>query len=69
MGLRKEGNTDTEFENRCVAFFGMNDDLTLTTYLKTALPKDVRISVSQTILGEFSVGQILKPKQESEVVS
>jgi len=68
MGLRTEGIIGTEFEDGAVVFFNMNDDLILALYPKTALAKDAKIAVSPPSASEFSIGHIVKSKQEVDAV-
>ncbi len=68
MGLPTQGIFGTEFEDGAVVFFNMNDDLILALYPKTSLAKDAKISVSPPSSSEFSVGHIVKSKQEVDAV-
>ncbi len=68
MGLPTQGIIGTEFEDGAVVFFNMNDDLILALYPKAALAKDAKISVSPTSPAEFSIGHIVKSKQEVDNV-
>jgi len=68
MGLATEGIIGTEFEDGAVVFFNMNDDLILALYPKAALAKDAMVSVSPPSPAEFSIGHIVKSKQEVNAV-
>jgi catechol 2,3-dioxygenase-like lactoylglutathione lyase family enzyme len=68
MGLPTEGIIGTEFEDGAVVFFHMNDDLILALYPKTALAKDAKIPVSPPSSSEFSIGHVVKSKQEVDAV-
>lgn len=68
MDLPTQGIIGTEFEDGAVAFFNMNDDLILALYPRTALAKDAKVSVSQSNPAEFSIGHIVKSKQEVDAV-
>ena len=68
MGLPTEGIIGTEFEDGAVVFFNLNDDLILALYPKTALAKDAKIAVSPPSASEFSIGHIVKSKQEVDAV-
>ncbi|MFH0350895.1 MAG: VOC family protein [Chromatiales bacterium] len=64
MGLPTQGIIGQEFEDGAVVFFHMNDDLILALYPKAALAKDAKVSVGLTSPAEFSIGHIVKSKQE-----
>src|SRR5713226_3067590 len=68
MGLATEGIIGTEFEDGAVVFFDMNDDLILALYPRAALAKDGKVPVGLPSPAEFSIGHIVKPKQEVEAV-
>src|SRR5207302_10571955 len=68
MGLATEGIIGTEFEDGAVVFFDMNDDLILALYPRTALAKDAKVSGSPPSSTEFSIGHIVKSKQEVDAV-
>lgn len=68
LGLPTEGITGTEFEDGAVVFFNMNDDLILALYPKTALAKDGKVSVTPASPGAFSLGHIVKSKQDVDAV-
>lgn len=68
MGLPTRGIIGTEFEDGAVVFFNMNDDLILALYPKAALAKDAKVSVSPPSPAEFSIGHLVKSKQEVDVV-
>jgi catechol 2,3-dioxygenase-like lactoylglutathione lyase family enzyme len=64
LGLPTQGITGTEFEDGAVVFFNMNDDLILALYPKASLAKDAKVPVGQASPSEFSIGHIVKSKQE-----
>jgi uncharacterized glyoxalase superfamily protein PhnB len=68
LGLPTEGIIGTEFENGAVAFFEMNDDLILALWPKKSLAKDARVSVNPPSPSDFSIGHIVKSKQEVDAV-
>lgn len=64
MGLPTQGIVGTEFEDGAVVFFNMNDDLILALYPKAALAKDAKVSVGSSSPAAFSIGHIVKTKDE-----
>jgi uncharacterized protein len=68
LGLPTKGISGTEFEDGPIVLFNMSDDLTLALYPKGALAKDARVSVSPPSPAEFSIGHIVKSKQEVDAV-
>lgn len=68
MGLPTKGIVGAELEDGAVVFFNMNDDLKLALYPRDALAKDAKVAVSQPTPGEFSIGHIVKSKQEVDEV-
>jgi hypothetical protein len=68
MGLPTPGIIGQEFEDSAVVFFNMNDDLILALYPKAALAKDAKVPVSPPSPAEFSIGHIVKSKQEVEAI-
>lgn len=67
LGLPTEGIIGTEFEDGAVVFFNMNA-LILALYPKAVLAKDAKVSMGPPSLAEFSIGQIVKSKQEVDAV-
>jgi catechol 2,3-dioxygenase-like lactoylglutathione lyase family enzyme len=68
MGLPTQGIIGTEFEDGAVVFFNMNDDLILALYPKAALAKDAKISATPPSPAEFTIGHIVRSKQEVDAV-
>lgn len=68
MGLPTQGIIGTEFEDGAVVFFNMNDDLILALYPKAALAKDAKVSESPPSPAEFSLGHIVKSKQDVDAL-
>ena len=68
LGLPTQGIMGTEFEDGAVVFFNMNDDLILALYPKASLAKDAKVPVGQASPSEFSIGHIVKSKQEVDAV-
>jgi catechol 2,3-dioxygenase-like lactoylglutathione lyase family enzyme len=68
LGLTTEGIIGTEFEDGAVVFFNMNDDLILALYPKGALAKDARVSAGPPSPAEFSIGHIVRSKQEVDAL-
>lgn len=64
MGLPTQGIVGTEFEDGAVVFFNMNDDLILALYPRAALAKDAKVSVGSSSPPAFSIGHIVKTKEE-----
>jgi catechol 2,3-dioxygenase-like lactoylglutathione lyase family enzyme len=68
LGLPTEGIVGTEFEDGAVVFFAMNDDLILALYPRNALAKDGKVPVGPPSAAEFSIGHIVRSKQEVDAV-
>ncbi len=68
MGLPTQGIIGTEFEDGAVVFFNMNDDLILALYPKPALAKDAKVPAAPPSPAEFSIGHIVKSRQEVDAV-
>ncbi len=68
LGLPTQGITGTEFEDGAVVFFNMNDDLILALYPKASLAKDAKVPVDQASPSDFSIGHIVKSKQEVDTL-
>ncbi|HEV2125017.1 MAG TPA: VOC family protein [Chloroflexota bacterium] len=68
MGLPTQGIVGTEFEDGAVVFFDMNDDLILALYPKTALAKDAKVPATPPSPAEFSIGHIVKSREEVDAV-
>jgi len=68
MGLPTQGIIGQELEDGAVVFFNMNDDLILALYPKAALAKDAKVPVSPPSPTEFSIGHIVKSKQEVDAI-
>jgi uncharacterized protein len=68
MGLKTEGITGTEFEDGAVVFFNLNDDLILALWPRSSLAKDAKVPVTVASPSEFSLGHIVKSKQDVDAV-
>jgi len=68
LGLQTQGIVGTEFEDGAVVFFHLNDDLVRALYPRAALAKEARISVGPPSPAEFSLGHIVKSKQEVDAL-
>ena len=68
MGLQTKGIVGTEFEDGAVVFFEMNDDLILALWPKTSLAKDAKVPATPRASTEFSIGHIVKSKQDVDAV-
>lgn len=68
MGLPTQGIVGTEFEDGAVVFFDMNDDLILALYPKAALAKDAKVPATPPSPTEFSIGHIVKSREEVDAV-
>ena len=63
-GVADPGIVGTESEDGAVVFFDMNDDLILALYPKAALAKDAKVPATPPSPAEFSIGHIVRSKQE-----
>lgn len=68
LGLPTDGIIGTEFEDGAVVFFNMNDDLILALYPRNALAKDANVAVGPPSPSEFSLGHIVRSKEEVDVI-
>jgi uncharacterized protein len=68
MGLPTRGIVGTEFEDGAVVFFEMNDDLILALYPTPALAKDAKVPVRPGDPPAFSIGHIVKSREEVDEV-
>lgn len=68
LGLPTRGIVGTEFEDGAVVFFDMNDDLILALYPKAALAKDAKLAVGPASPAQFSIGHIVKSRQEVDAL-
>jgi len=68
MGLPTQGIIGTEFEEGGVVFFDMNDDLILALYQRDGLAKDAKVSAGPPSPAEFSIGHIVRSKEEVDVI-
>lgn len=68
LGLPTQGIIGTEFEDGAVVFFEMNDDLVLALYPRYALAKDARVPAGPPNPAEFSIGHIVRSKQEVDAL-
>jgi predicted lactoylglutathione lyase len=68
LSLSTQGIIGTEFEDGAVVFFNMNDDLILALYPRAALAKDAKVTDGQTSPAQFSIGHIVKSKQEVDAL-
>ncbi len=68
LGLPTEGIVGSEFEDGAVAFFKMNDDLSLALYPRRALAKDAHVSVGPPSSSEISLGQTVASKADVDAV-
>lgn len=68
LGLPTTGIVGTEFEDGAVVFFHLNDDLILALYPRAALAKDAKVSVGPPSPAEFSIGHVVKSKQEVDAI-
>ena len=68
LGLPTQGIIGSEFEDGAVVFFNMNDDLILALYPKASLAKDAKVPVGQASPSDFSIGHIVKSRQEVDAV-
>jgi catechol 2,3-dioxygenase-like lactoylglutathione lyase family enzyme len=68
LGLPTQGIIGTEFEDGAVVFFNMNDDLILALYPKSALAKDARVSAGPPSPAQFSIGHVVKSRQEVDAL-
>ncbi len=68
LGLPTEGITGSEFEDGAVVFFKMNDGLILALYPRTSLAKDGKVPAGQPSPAEFSIGHIVRSKEEVNAI-
>jgi hypothetical protein len=68
MGLPTKGIVGTEFEHGAVVFFDMNDELILALWPRTSLVHDAKVQASAPSATEFTIGHIVKSKQEVDAV-
>lgn len=68
LGLPTQGIIGTEFEDGAVVFFNVNDDLILALYPKAALAKDAKVAEGPASPAQFSIGHIVKSKQEVDAL-
>jgi catechol 2,3-dioxygenase-like lactoylglutathione lyase family enzyme len=68
LGLPTQGIIGTEFADGAVVFFNLNDDLILALYPKAALAKDAKVVEGPTSPAQFSLGHIVKSKQEVDAL-
>ena len=68
MGLPTRGIVGEEYEDGAVVFFNMNDDLILALWPKTSLAKDAKVPASLSNSADFSIGHIVRSKQEVDEV-
>jgi catechol 2,3-dioxygenase-like lactoylglutathione lyase family enzyme len=68
MALATKGIIGTEFEDGAVVFFDMNDDLILALYPRAALAKDAKVSLTPPSPSEFSIGHIVRSRQDVDAV-
>jgi uncharacterized protein len=68
LGLPTEGVIGTEFEDGAVVFFHLNDDLILALYPRPALAKDANVGLAPPSSTEFSIGHIVRSKQEVDAL-
>ena len=68
LRLPTEGIIGTEFEDGAAVFFNMNDDLILALYPRDALAKDAKVAAGPSSATEFSIGHIVRSKQEVDAV-
>lgn len=68
LGLPTEGIIGTEFHDGAVVFFHMNDDLILALYPTAALAKDAGVAAGPPNPAEFSLGHIVKSRDEVDAV-
>ncbi|MEK6593789.1 MAG: VOC family protein [Pseudomonadota bacterium] len=68
LGLPTQGIIGTQFEDGAVVFINMNDNLILALYPKASLAKDAKVAVSTPGPTDFSLGHIVKSRQEVDAV-
>ncbi len=68
MGLPTQGIIGTEFEDGAVVFFNLDHDLILALFPRASLAKDARVSLGQANPSEFSIGHMVKSKEEVDAV-
>jgi uncharacterized protein len=68
LGLPTEGIVGTEFADGAVAFFRMNDGLTLALFPRASLAGDARVSVDPPSAAEFSLAHNVASRQEVDAL-
>ena len=68
MGLPTQGIIGTEFQDGAVAFFNLNDALSLALYPKVSLAKEANVPVSPPSPTEFAIGHNVRSKLEVDAV-
>lgn len=68
LGLPTEGIVGTEFEDGAVAFFEVNDGLTLALYPREALAKDADVAVGTPSQAELSIGHLVGSRADVDAV-
>jgi uncharacterized protein len=67
LGLPTEGITGSDFEDGAVVFFNLNAGLILALYPRTSLAKDGKVPAGQPSSMEFSIGHLVRSKEEVDV--
>lgn len=68
LGLASKGIVGTEFEHGAIAFFELQNGITLALYPRKYLALDAGIPVSAASPTEFSIGQNVRSKSEVDSV-
>jgi uncharacterized protein len=68
LGLASKGIVGKEFENGAIAFFEMENGITLALYARKHLALDAGIPVSAPSPTEFSIGHNVKSKAEVDAL-
>ncbi|MHA4846647.1 VOC family protein [Flavitalea antarctica] len=64
LGLATKGIVGKEFDNGAVAFFNLENGLTLALWPKTSISADTNIPIGQSSPLEFTIGHNVSSKQE-----
>ena len=68
LGLPSKGIVGKEFEHGAIAFFDLQNGMTLALYPRKFLALDVSIPVSVPSSTEFSIGQMVRSKAEVDAL-
>jgi len=68
LGLDTKGIVGTEFQDGAIVFIEMKGGPTLALYPRAALAKDARIAATPPSAAEFSLGHLVRSKDEVDAL-